>query len=273
MTNRVRCLEELRVRDRRRRRASVIVTGPDGARRRDREGHGQAVVAGRSRRRRRAAAARSAGSRPRIPRPRCPSRGSPAASALMRSLSLTRSSPAPRTVERPAGRHHRRERRQGGDLVDDAGHLGRRDREAAFQSPHCDAQRPGRFRGRRVVDRSDSTRAPARRRISSTPVRVGFSPTPSIVTSAAGRPGGQRGPEGGAGDVAGHGEVACRRGCRRRGRSRRLTRRVTRQPNVSQAPLRMIARRRGLLDRGQSLDASSPASSTQLLTWALGTSG
>ena len=110
----------------------------------------------------------------------------PAASAEMRSLSFTRSSAAPRTTSSTAWRHHRRERRERGNLVDDAGDVLWMDNEG-LRRVEQDAEAAGRF-----AAPSDSTTvstfAPARRMISSTAVREGFRPTSSSSTVPPGVP-------------------------------------------------------------------------------------
>ena len=112
-------------------------TGRSRRQRGDRERHRHAVIAvrvgataaGRARRRRATTkpSGRSSAS--------MPSARKPATSAAMRSLSLTRSSPAPRTRHLAAMRRQRRDRRQ---LVDQPGHLLGRDRRS------CPSDRPRR---------------------------------------------------------------------------------------------------------------------------------
>ena len=194
----------------------------------------------------------------------------PRASAAMRSLSLTRSSEAPRTVNEWPGRHHRGQRGQGRDLVDHARAL------LPARPQSCEAHRTPRA-GARLVRRTFPHRpmprlsAPARLSTSMMPVRDGFRPTLSISMRrrACRRPARPR-----------MSRRRCRRARERRGRkplparddNRAIRQAVDMDTERCERPLRMVASRRRFLDGRRPL-ACRPASSTQLLTCALGTSG
>ena len=116
-------------------------------------------------------------------RRRCRAPRNPATSAAMRSLSLTRSSPAPRTVTSPpcaasaamAGSSSIRPGTSSGAISIDPVPVARRPMIVPMRLAG----------GGRGLART-STRAPKRRSTSMSAVRVGFSPTSSIVTREPG---------------------------------------------------------------------------------------
>ena len=112
---------------------------------------------------------------------------SPAASAEIRSLSLTRSSAAPRTVSsRPVG-HHRRQRREGRNLVDDAGHFVRLDVKLRGRAERERAGGPSARRAAASRPSAVTDGAGAAKDVEHA-VREGLRPTPSMSIAAPGVP-------------------------------------------------------------------------------------
>ena len=151
---------------------------------------------------------------------RLPARRSPSARAAMRSLSLTRSSAAPRDAERALGAQAAATARIG-QLVDEDGHARPAatlaSRAAARSAASIQPTGSGAPRATPVSMCAAHPRA-ARR---GTRCARGFSSTPSMRTTRVGHDEGGHDQERGAGDVAGdvHGE---RGGARRRPRRRRV---------------------------------------------------
>ena len=114
---------------------------------------------------------------------RCPSPAAPPAMAAIRSLSLTRSSPIPEKRRLAARNGCRGTNSTGNSSI-------ARDTSAGSTSIPLSSDERTRDRRpaprRRGADRlSSANLAPMSRRMSMTPVRVGLTPTPPIVTSAA----------------------------------------------------------------------------------------
>ena len=248
-----------------------MVVGADGAAGGDGEGHREPVIAGRVDGARRAAAGPRAGSRPGYSVTSAPIARNPRASALIRSLSLTRSSAAPRTsIVDPSGSSAPSAPRAGSSSMTagtSSGSIAKLRRSAAGDRHACRSARPP-----SSCSTVTSTVGAGPAQDVEQRVRDGLRPTPSIWIDAAGE-------------------------CPRPGRPRRRRRKCRPAPSRSrplqalaavdadlqavavdgrrrtpQGPLRMIPCGRRL-DDDRPAAAWRPASSTLLFTWALGTSG
>ena len=187
----------------------------------------------------------------------------------MRSLSLTRSSAAPRTRDlrrrAPPARRSPAARRSGPAL------RRARSRPSRSRSPF-DRRSCRAARRRRSRSTSTSTRAPKRRSTSSSPVRVGFSPTSSISTRDPGSAAAATSQNAADEKSPGTGERPAVQALAAGDRHRQPVD-ADRARRTPPAPARCG---RGSAAGSATLvvpSACSPARSTALLTCALGTSG
>ena len=206
-------------------------------------------------------------SRRRSPRPRRRGRVSAAHTVAIRSLSLRRSSSASRIVVSPSAKQAARATSGSSSI---ASGISAPPTSVPRSSAGRDPQRPARLAAsaRRP---SISTAAPIRSRISSSPVRVGLSPTPVSDTSLPGTSEAatrkKAAEEMSAGTAISPGSQAPgEAGSRPSPPSR-----STSAPGGGQHPLAVVAARRPARRRRVSPSASSPANSRHDLTWALAT--
>ena len=185
----------------------------------------------------------------------------------MRSLSLTRSSAAPVTRERPrgvGGGHG-----QGGHLVDERGHHRRGDARSRAARDERASIQPDRLRLRRCRRRSRSS-APIARSTSRNAVRAGFSSTPSMRTSESGRMSAATTRKAALETSPGHVTVVARSGGRRRTDDRAASA-LDGDAEDRQQALGVVAARAPARVTVVSPSACSPASSTAVFTCALAT--